>query len=229
MFKNRTEAGKRLAARLLGYKSEQPLVLALPRGGVPVAYEVAAELDAPLDVIVVRKLGAPGQPELGIGAVVDGDHPQSVLNEDVMSLLHVSDAYLQREVAAELQEIRRRQERYRGGQPPAPIKGHTVIVVDDGIATGGSVRAALRGVRRAAPLRLVLAVPVAPPETIAALQSEADTIVCLSTPEFFHAVGQFYANFTQTTDEEVIELLEAARQRYEASRASSGARRIHEP
>jgi putative phosphoribosyl transferase len=228
-FKNRTEAGKKLAARLLEYRSQQPLVLALPRGGVPVAYEVAAALDAPLDVIVVRKLGAPGQPELGIGAVVDGDHPQSVLNEDVMSLLHVSDSYLQREVAVELQEIRRRQERYRGGQPPAPIEGHTVIVVDDGIATGGSVRAALRGVRRAQPQRLVLAVPVAPPETIAALQSEADAIVCLSTPEFFHAVGQFYANFTQTTDEEVIELLEAARQGYEASRASSVARRTHEP
>ncbi len=151
MFKNRTEAGKKLAARVLEYKSAQPLVLALPRGGVPVAYEVAAALDAPLDVIVVRKLGAPGQPELGIGAVVDGDHPQSVLNEDVMSLLHVSDAYLQREVAMELQEIRRRQERYRGGRPPAPIEGHTVIVVDDGIATGGSMRAALRGVRRARP------------------------------------------------------------------------------
>lgn len=229
MFKNRTEAGKKLAARLLEYKSEQPLVLALPRGGVPVAYEVAAALDAPLDVIVVRKLGAPGQPELGIGAVVDGDHPQSVLNEDVMSLLHVSDAYLQREVAVELQEIRRRQERYRGGRPPAPIEGHTVIVVDDGIATGGSMRAALRGVRRARPRRLVLAVPVAPPETITALQSEADAIVCLSTPVFFHAVGQFYANFTQTTDEEVIELLDAAQRRYEASRASAAASRTHEP
>jgi putative phosphoribosyl transferase len=200
MFKNRTEAGRKLAARLLEYKNEQPLVLALPRGGVPVAYEVAAALDAPLDVIVVRKLGAPGQPELGIGAVVDGDHPQSVLNEDVMSLLHVSDAYLEREVAVELQEIRRRQERYRGGRPPAPIEGRTVIVVDDGIATGGSMRAALRGVRRARPRRLVLAVPVAPPETIAALESEADAIVCLNAPEFFHAVGQFYTNFTQTTD-----------------------------
>ncbi len=229
MFKNRTEAGKKLALRLLEYKSEQPLVLALPRGGVPVAYEVAVALEAPLDVIVVRKLGAPGQPELGIGAVVDGDHPQSVLNEDVMSLLHVSDAYLEREVAVELQEIRRRQERYRGGRRPAPIAGRTVIVVDDGIATGGSMRAALRGVRCARPRRLVLAVPVAPPETIAALQSEADAIVCLSTPEYFHAVGQFYANFTQTTDEEVIELLEAARRRAETSRASPVASRTHEP
>lgn len=214
IFKNRRAAGKKLSAQLLEYKGEQPLVLALPRGGVPVAYEIAMALDAPLDVIVVRKLGAPGQPELGIGAVVDGDHPQSVLNEDVMSVLHVSAAYLDREVALELQEIRRRQERYRGGQPPAPIAGRTVIVVDDGIATGGSVRAALRGVRRAQPRRLVLAVPVAPPETIAALRSEADAIVCLSTPQLFHAVGQFYDDFAQTTDEEVIELLEAARRHH---------------
>lgn len=210
-FKDRRAAGKLLAARLLEYKSEQPLVLALPRGGVPVAYEVAMALDAPLDIIVVRKLGAPGQPELGIGAVVDGDHPQSVLNADVMSVLHVSDAYLEREVALELQEIRRRQECYRGGRPPAPIEGRTVIVVDDGIATGGSVRAALRGVRRAHPRRLILAVPVAPPATIDLLQAEADTVVCLSTPPFFHAVGQFYDDFTQTTDEEVIRLLDAAR------------------
>jgi putative phosphoribosyl transferase len=216
MFKNRREAGRKLATRLLEHKGEQPLVLALPRGGVPVAYEVALALDAPLDVIVVRKLGAPGQPELGIGAVVDGDHPQSVLNEDVMSFLRVSDEYLEREVALELREIRRRQERYRGGRPPAPIAGRTVIVVDDGIATGGSVRAALRGVRRGHPQRLILAVPVAPADTIAALEPEADTIVCLSTPEFFQAVGQFYDDFTQTTDEEVIELLDAARQHHGA-------------
>jgi putative phosphoribosyl transferase len=202
-FKDRRDAGRQLAARLLEYKDQQPLVLALPRGGVPGGYEVAVALDAPLDIMVVRKLGAPGQPELGIGAVVDGDHPQSVLNEDVMSVLHVSDAYLQREVALELQEIRRRQQRYRDGRPPAPIAERTVIVVDDGIATGGSMRAALRGVRRSHPRRLILAVPVAPPDTIASLRVEADTVVCLSTPEFFQAVGRFYDNFTQTTDEEV--------------------------
>ncbi len=211
-FKNRKDAGRKLAARLLQYKQYEPVVLALPRGGVPVAYEVAQALDAPLDVIVVRKLGAPGQPELGIGAVVDGDHPQSVLNEDVMSMLDVSDEYLHREVELELQEIRRRQAKYRGGRPPVQTEGRTVIVVDDGIATGGSMRAALRGLRRVRPQRLILAAPVAPPETIESLQSEADDVVCLSTPVSFRAVGQFYDDFTQTTDEEVIRLLDTARQ-----------------
>ena len=212
-FKNRTEAGRQLAVRLLKYKDEAPVVLALPRGGVPVGYEVALALDAPLDVIVVRKLGAPMQPELGIGAVVDGDHPQSVLNEDVMQMLNVSDEYLKREVEVELHEIRRRQERYRGGRRPEVLKDRTVIVVDDGIATGGSMRAALRGVRRAQPKRLVLAVPVAPPDTLASLRGEVDALVCLSSPAFFHAVGQFYDDFAQTTDEEVVRLLDAARRR----------------
>ncbi len=213
MFKNRSEAGRKLVPRLAEFKHESPVVLALPRGGVPVAYEIAVALDAPLDVIVVRKLGAPGQPELGIGAVVDGDHHLSVLNEDVMSVLAVSEEYLEREVAVQLQEIRRRQELYRGGHPPIDVVGRTVIVVDDGIATGGSVRAALRGLRRRSPRRLVLAVPVAPPETVESLQPEADRLICLSTPLFFHAVGQFYDDFRQTTDEEVVRLLEAARQR----------------
>lgn len=212
-FKDRREAGRQLATQLLQYKDQQPLVLALPRGGVPVGYEIAVALDAPLDIVVVRKLGAPGQPELGIGAVVDGDHPQSVLNDDLVSVLHVSEAYVQREVALELQEIRRRQECYRRGKPPVPIAGRTVIVVDDGIATGGSIRAALRGARRAHPRRLILAVPVAPPEIIVALRDEADTVVCLSTPTMFRAVGQFYDTFTQTSDEEVIELLDAANRR----------------
>lgn len=213
MFKNRKDAGRQLVPLLLKFKSEKPVVLALPRGGVPVGYEIAMALDAPLDVIVARKLGAPGQPELGIGAVVDGDHHLSVLNEDVMSLLNVSADYLNREVAQQLQEIRRRQELYRGGHPPEKILGRTVIVVDDGIATGGSMRAALRGARRGNPQRLVLAVPVAPPDTIESLRPEVDVVICLSTPAFFHAVGQFYRDFSQTTDEEVIHLLEAARQR----------------
>ena len=223
-FKDRRDAGRQLAARLLAYRDQQPLVLALPRGGVPVGYEIAVALDAPLDIMVVRKLGAPGQPELGIGAVVDGDHPQSVLNEEVINTLDVPDGYLQRQMALELQEIRRRQERYRGGRPPTPVTDRTVIVVDDGIATGGSMRAALRGVRRAHPRRLILAVPVAPPETIAALQNEAETVVCLISPVLFHAVGQFYDNFTQTTDEEVIELLDAAgRRRAAAPTGQAGA------
>jgi putative phosphoribosyl transferase len=213
MYKDRKDAGQRLAARLLPYRAAQPIVLALPRGGVPVGYEVALALDAPLDIILVRKLGAPGEPELAIGAVTDGDHPQSVLNRDVMRALHVSDDYLRREVVVGLHEIQRRQECYRGGHASASIAGSTAIVVDDGIATGASMRAALRGVRRKCPKRLVLAVPVAPPEAIEELRGEVDDIVCLLTPTFFHAVGQFYADFGQTTDAEVIRLLEMARQR----------------
>ena len=211
-FKSRRDAGRKLALRLSAYKDACPVVLALPRGGVPVAYEVARALNAPLDVIVVRKLGAPGQPELGIGAIVDGDHPRSVLNEDVVRALDVPKEYVQREVDLELREIRRRQEIYRRGRRPEPIEGRTAIVVDDGIATGGSVRAALRGVRRSRPKRLVLAVPVAPEETIESLREEADEVVCLSTPPYFHAVGQFYDDFRQTSDEEVVQLLDAAGQ-----------------
>jgi putative phosphoribosyl transferase len=212
MFKNRRDAGRRLAARLLEYKSEHPVVLALPRGGVPVAYEVAMALNAPLDVVVVRKLGAPGQPELGIGAVVGGDRPQSVLNEEVLRLLDVPEDYLNREIALELQEVQKREERYRSGRSPERIEGRPAILVDDGIATGGSVRAALRAVRHSAPKRLILAVPVAPPETVDSLQPEVDELVCLSMPVFFRAVGQFYEDFRQTTDEEVVQLLEAARE-----------------
>lgn len=211
IFEDRRDAGRRLAARLIRLKAQHPLVLALPRGGVPVGYEVACALDAPLDVIVVRKLGAPGQPELGIGAVVDGDNPQSVLNEDLVRELHVSSRFLQAEMATELEEVHRRQIRYRGGRPPLPIAGQLVIVVDDGIATGGSIRAAVRGVRRAGPSHLVLAVPVAPSDTIESLRGDVDEIVCLSTPPWFGAVGNFYRDFDQTTDEEVIRLLDAAR------------------
>jgi putative phosphoribosyl transferase len=219
-FRNRRAAGQELAAPLLKYRGTPLLVLALPRGGVPVGYEIAKALDAPLDIIVVRKLGAPGQPELGIGAVVDGDHPQSVLNEDVMRDLNISDEYVRREMQEELEEIRRRQERYRSGGPPVPIDGRTVIVVDDGVATGGSMHAALRGLRWAHPRQLVLAIPVAPPETIESLRPEADEVVCLRVPQLFYAVGQFYEDFRQTTDEEVIRLLAAARQAHEAGMSS---------
>jgi putative phosphoribosyl transferase len=177
---------------------------------VPVAYEIARALEASLDIIVARKLGAPGQHELGLGAIVDGDHPQSVLNEEIIRELGVSAQYIQGEIEAELKEIRRRQATYRKGRPAAALAGRTVIVVDDGIATGGSIRAALRGVRRMEPAKLVLAVPVAPPETIAALRGEADEIVCLEAPEYFMALGEFYDDFRQTGDDEVIELLEAA-------------------
>ena len=217
MFTDRKEAGRRLATALMRYKAESPVVLAVPRGGVPVAYEVARALEAPLDIIVARKLGAPGQHELGLGAIVDGDHPQSVLNEDIIRELRVSTQYIQAEIEAELKEIRRRQAAYRKGRPATVLAGRTVIVVDDGIATGGSIRAALRGVRRMGPGKVVLAVPVAPPETIAALRGEADEVVCLETPEYFMAIGEFYDDFRQTGDGEVIDLLAAA------ARGSAGA------
>jgi putative phosphoribosyl transferase len=211
MFTDRYDAGRRLVARLLRYKDASPVVLALPRGGVPVGYEVARALGAPLDIVVVRKLGAPGQPELGIGAVVDGDHPETVFNEEITRLLGVSRSYLAREIEHQLAEIDRRQRVYRGGHPPVPVAGRTAIVVDDGLATGGSMRAALRGIRRAGARRLILAVPVAPPETIEALAPEVDEIVCLSAPAYFASVGDFYDDFAQTTDDEVVRLLESAR------------------
>jgi putative phosphoribosyl transferase len=214
-FADRTDAGRRLAARCLHLRDAAPVVLGLPRGGVVVAAEVARALDAPLDVLVVRKIGAPGHAELGIGAVTDGDEPRAILNDDVVRALGVSQAYLEREIDAQLAEVRRRQEQFRGGRPGVEVVGRTVIIVDDGIATGGTVRAALRAVRRLRPRQVVLAVPVAPPDVIAALADEADEIVCLAMPDPFHAVGQFYANFRQTTDEEVIALLAGARRAQE--------------
>jgi putative phosphoribosyl transferase len=212
VFTDRRHAGKQLAAALAPLRQGSPLVLAVPRGGVPVAFEVACALDAHLDIVVARKLGAPGQHELGLGAIVDSDHPQSVLNDEIIRQLEVSPDYLQAEIEKELVEIRRRQDTYRKGRSPVQIVGRTVILIDDGIATGGSIRAALRGLRRMNPSKLVLAVPVAPPETVQSLRAECDEIVCLETPEFFFAIGEFYQNFSQTTDEEVIELLEAAAQ-----------------
>ena len=205
MFADRKEAGQQLAAALMRVRPESPVVLAIPRGGVPAGFEVACALDAPLDVIVARKLEAPGQPELGLGAIVDGEHPQSVLNEEIIAELDVSPEYLKAEIENELKEIRRRQNAYRKGRARVDVSACTVIVVDDGIATGGSIRAALRGVRRLAPRKLVLAVPVAPPETIESLRPEADEILCLLTPQFFYAIGEFYQDFSQTSDREVIE------------------------
>jgi putative phosphoribosyl transferase len=216
-FRDRRDAGRRLAARLGELAAAgpeawaRPVVFALPRGGVVVGYEVARALGAPLDVLVVRKLGAPGQPELGVGALVDGDSPEAILNPEVVRLAGVTREYLDAEVARQLEEIHRREARYRQGRPRLPVAGRTAVVVDDGIATGGSVRAALRGLGRARPVRLVLAVPVAPRDTVEALRAEVDEVVCLETPEPFLAVGYHYGDFAQTTDEEVVTLLERAR------------------
>lgn len=219
MFTDRRDAGRQLASELARYKDEAPVVVALPRGGVPVGYEVARALRAPLDVMIVRKLGAPGHEELGIGAVVDGDEPRAVLNDDVLRVVDVSREYLDEEIARQLVEIRRRQARYRHGRRPAPLAGRTVIVVDDGVATGGSVRVALQAIRRARPARLVLAVPVAPPEALAALRSEVEDVVCLVAPEVFGAVGRFYDDFEQTSDDEVTDLLDAAAEENAAAAA----------
>jgi putative phosphoribosyl transferase len=178
---------------------------------VSVAKEVADALGAPLDVLVVRKLGAPDQPEFGIGAVVDGDHPRAVFSQDVIEHFGISDEYIRAEITRQLKEVNRREAAYRGGHARIPLADKVVIIVDDGIATGSSVRAALRGVRREKPKRLVLAVPVAPPETIEALRGEADEIICLETPRDFYAVGQFYRDFHQVTDDQVRAILQTER------------------
>jgi predicted phosphoribosyltransferase/pimeloyl-ACP methyl ester carboxylesterase len=206
-FQNRADAGRKLGRALLHLKHEKPVILALPRGGVPVAFQVAQELGAPLDVLLVRKIGAPGQPELGLGAVVDGDNPQIVLNDELIELVRPSRRYLESEEKRQLAEIERRRAVYRPGRAPIPLQGRTVIVVDDGIATGGTMKAGLQALAKVGTRRIVLAVPVAPSETLRELARLVDEAVCLMTPQPFYAVGVFYRDFTQTTDEEVIDLL----------------------
>ena len=206
-FRNRADAGRKLAARLAAYKEERPVVLALPRGGVPVAAEVAAALNAPLDLVLVRKLGVPIQPELAMGAVVDGSAPIVVRNEDVIRLTGVTEEEVQAVCAAELAEIERRRERYLGTRARVDIAGRVAIVIDDGIATGATTRAALRALRRRGPKKLILAVPVAPTETLVAMRGEADDVVCLEDYADFGAIGFFYADFRQTSDSEVIAAL----------------------
>jgi predicted phosphoribosyltransferase len=208
MFHNRRDAGRRLAAALAGYKDRPAVVLALPRGGVPVAAEVASALKAPLDLILVRKIGAPMEPDLAMGAVVDGGAPVTVRNEDVIAASGVSEQDFAAIRDRELAEIDRRRQKYLGNRRPIDVAGRLAIVIDDGIATGATVRAALRATRTRSPQKLVLAVPVAPPETVAALRGEADEVVCLEEHEFFAAVGLYYADFHQVSDREVIEILE---------------------
>lgn len=213
MYRDRQEAGRKLAKALTHLKGLSPIVLALPRGGVPVGAEVAAALGAPLDVVVVRKIGAPFHRELGVGALVLLDKAEIVWNHSLLNDLGLSESELHDGVETEAKEAQRRVARYRGTRPGLHLKGRTVILVDDGLATGITAQAALRALRRASPGHLVLAVPVAPPDTLARLAKEADETVCLAQPAFFQAVGQFYDDFRQTTDEEVLALLSVANHR----------------
>jgi putative phosphoribosyl transferase len=207
LFSDRREAGQSLAEDLRWLEQEDPVVLAIPRGGVEVGLAVARVLGAPLDVVIPRKVGAPGNPELGLGAVAED---VEVLDQRLIELLGVSDEYLRAEIERQHEEIRRRSEAYRAGRPPVVVRGRTAIVVDDGVATGGTAAAALRSVRKRGASRVVLAVPVAPPDAVKRLREEADEVRALATPEPFFAVGQWYAHFPQVSDQKVIELLTEA-------------------
>lgn len=209
-FASRAEAGRLLAERLEKRHFERPVVLALPRGGVPVALEVAQALKAPLDLILVRKIGVPWQPELAAAAVVDGERRELVLNEEVMALTGVHKDEIERLAEKQLAEIERRRAIYLKDRQPVSVAGMTAIVIDDGIATGTTAKAALRALRKRGPKRLVLAVPVAPPDTIEELRPLVDEIVCLEQPTPFYAIGAFYRDFHQVEDEEVVEMLAAA-------------------
>jgi predicted phosphoribosyltransferase len=209
VYRDRTEAGRVLAERLGAY-ADRPdvIVLALPRGGVPVGYEVARALHAPLDVFIVRKLGAPGHEELAMGAVATGG--VRVVNEQVVRALGIPDSVIDAVASWELEELRRRERLYRGDRPPPDVRGKTVILVDDGLATGSTMLAAVRALRQQQPARIVVAVPIAAPDTCELLRAEVDDVVCAVTPEPFYAVGLWYRDFSQTTDEEVRELLAQA-------------------
>jgi putative phosphoribosyl transferase len=216
-FANRQQAGELLATKLATY-ADRPdvLVLALPRGGVPVGFALARTLHVALDIFLVRKLGVPGHEELAMGAIASGG--VRVLNTEVVQLLHIPDDLIDLVAAQEQREIDRREHLYRAGRPLPHIRGRTVILVDDGLATGATMRAAVAAVRHHQPARLVVAVPTAAPETCAELQAEADEVVCATTPEPFYAVGLWYADFTQVTDMEVRDLLaQAARLPYAAA------------
>ena len=205
-FRNRTDAGRQLAEKLAAYANRPDvLVLALPRGGVPVAFELARAFGAPLDVFLVRKLGVPGYEELAMGAVATGG--VRVLNDEIVRGLGISEHEIDAVVARELRELSRRDRLYRGDRPPSDVAGRTVILVDDGLATGATMRAAVRALRQQQPGRIVAAVPTASPDTCQVLKAEADDVICAITPEPFFAVGHWYDDFTQTTDDEVRELL----------------------
>jgi len=206
-FRDREQAGKALAAALKGLNGDEVVVLAIPRGGVVVGNEVASELGAALDVIVTRKIGAPGEPEFALGAVTQTG--EVILDEPAVEMLHVGREYLDREAANQREEVKDRMRRFRGDRPFPSLKGKVVVIVDDGIATGNTVLAALKSVRTQGAKSVIVAVPVGPAETVARLAGEADRVVCLETPEPFFAIGQFYSEFNQVEDDEVRRILDA--------------------
>ena len=210
LFADRIDAGRRLAAALQKLTLERPIVYALPRGGVPVAAEVAAALNAPLDLVLVRKIGAPYQPELAVGAVVDGDAPQVVLNREIAAAAGADAAYIAAVQSRELREIERRRTVYLGGRPVISPAKRDAIVIDDGAATGATALAAVHALKRRGAGRVIVAMPVAPPDVVARLQAEADLVICLAQPEWFSGISALYQDFHQLEDEEVVAVLTAA-------------------
>jgi len=221
MFADRSDAGRKLGRLLARFRDTKPVVLALPRGGVEVAVEIAAALDAALDVILVRKIGVPGQPELAMGAVVDGGSPTIVRNEDILRVAGIGETSFDAVCRRELDEIERRRRVYVGGRRPTDVAGRVVIVVDDGIATGATVRAALQATRRRGPAKLVLAVPVAATDALERLRADTDDVVCLEANDRLGSVGAYYADFRQLTDADVIALLARAHARASASQRAT--------
>lgn len=208
MFADRQDAGSRLLERLPELDPEGTVVLALPRGGLPVADVIAKAIGAPLDIALVRKVGLPGHPELALAAVTDGEDPQITVNERVARSMGLTAADIRKLADRELPEIARRRTLYLRGRPPIPLAGKTVLVVDDGLATGATMLAALRVVRAAHASRIIVAVPVGPPDTLSRIERECDLVICLERPAGFQAVGQFYARFDQVSDDEVTAILE---------------------
>jgi len=221
LFADRKDAGRKLAAALANFQGQDCLVLALPRGGVPVAAEVALALHAPLDILLVRKIGAPHQPEFAIGAVIDGGAPVIVRNPELIRLSGTTEKQFEMICSQQLNEIERRRNLYLRGYRPMSPTDRVAIIIDDGIATGATMRAALQATRMRHPKELVLATPVAAPDTLESLRGEVDEVVCLESPENFGAVGRFYADFEQTTDEEVVATLARLRARSDVTYATA--------